>query len=158
MRRLRSPRVRTRPKPPKRPSERCRAWSRYARTKDNYPRETRFSSRCLRGLWFTELPSWPQPSVSRLTPGLGFLSLPTSSLTNRYRLLRRLSQSEARTRNREIWVNLQHVPRVFTPVLAKHSKSFSLIDCISVGVGRMQRNFDPMRKQVEVWQRFELTD
>ena len=25
----------------------------------------------------------------------------------------------------------------FTPVLAKHSKSFSLIDCISVGVDRM---------------------
>ena len=35
----------------------------------------------------------------------------------------------------------------FTPVLAKHSKSFSLIDCISVGVDRMQRNFEPMRKQ-----------
>ncbi len=47
---------------------------------------------------------------------------------------------------------------VFTPVLAKHSKSFSLIDCISVGVDRMQRNFEPMRKQVETWQRTELTD
>jgi hypothetical protein len=35
---------------------------------------------------------------------------------------------------------------VFTPVLAKHSKSFSLIDCISVGVDRMQQNFEPMRK------------
>jgi hypothetical protein len=46
----------------------------------------------------------------------------------------------------------------FTPVLAKHSKSFSLIDCISVGVDRMQRNFEPMRKQVEAWQRCELTD
>lgn len=46
----------------------------------------------------------------------------------------------------------------FTPVLAKHSKSFSLIDCVSVGVDRMQRNFEPMRKQVEAWQRFELTD
>jgi hypothetical protein len=45
-----------------------------------------------------------------------------------------------------------------TPVLAKHSKSFSLIDCISVGVDRMQRNFEPMRKQVETWQRSELTD
>jgi hypothetical protein len=43
-------------------------------------------------------------------------------------------------------------------VLAKHSKSFSLIDCISVGVDRMQRNFEPMQKQVEAWQRFELTD
>ena len=47
---------------------------------------------------------------------------------------------------------------VFTPVLAKHSKSFSLIDCISVGVDRMQRNFEPMRKQVESWQKSELTD
>jgi hypothetical protein len=46
----------------------------------------------------------------------------------------------------------------FTPVLAKHSKSFSLIDCISVGVDRMQRNFEPMSKQVEAWQRKELTD
>jgi hypothetical protein len=31
---------------------------------------------------------------------------------------------------------------VFTPVLAKHSKDFSLLDCISVGVDRMQRNFE----------------
>jgi hypothetical protein len=46
----------------------------------------------------------------------------------------------------------------FTPVLAKHSKSFSLIDCIAVGVDRMQRNFEPMRKQVEAWQRSEVTD
>jgi hypothetical protein len=47
------------------------------------------------------------------------------------------------------------VPGAFTPVLAKHSKSFSLIDCISVGVDRMQRNFEPMRKQVSVNQ-FDL--
>ena len=46
----------------------------------------------------------------------------------------------------------------FTPVLAKHSKSFSLVDAISVGVDRMQRNFEPMRKQVEVWRQAELTD
>ena len=50
------------------------------------------------------------------------------------------------------------VTGVFTAVLAKHSKSFSLIDCISVGVDRMQRNFEPMRQQVETWQRSELTD
>jgi hypothetical protein len=50
------------------------------------------------------------------------------------------------------------VPGVFTPVLAKHSKSFSLIDCVSGGVDRMQRTFEPMRKQVESWQRSELTD
>jgi hypothetical protein len=47
---------------------------------------------------------------------------------------------------------------VFKPILAKHSKSFSLIDCIAVGVDRMQRNFEPMRKQVEAWQKSELMD
>jgi hypothetical protein len=41
---------------------------------------------------------------------------------------------------------------------ARHSMSFSLIDCILKGVDRMQRNFGPMRKQVEAWQRSELTD
>ena len=43
-------------------------------------------------------------------------------------------------------------------MLAKHSNPFPLIDCIAVGVDRMQRNFEPMRKQVEAWQRSELTD
>jgi hypothetical protein len=47
---------------------------------------------------------------------------------------------------------------VFTTALAKHSKSFSLIGWISVGVDRMQRNFEPMRKQVGAWLRSELTD
>jgi len=38
-----------------------------------------------------------------------------------------------------------------TPVLAKYSKSFSLIDRISLDIDRMQRNFEPMHKQVEAW-------
>jgi hypothetical protein len=42
-------------------------------------------------------------------------------------------------------------------VLAKHSKSFSLIPCTSVGVDRIQRNFEPMRKAGD-WRRSELTD
>jgi hypothetical protein len=37
----------------------------------------------------------------------------------------------------------------FTPVLAKHTKHLSLVDILSVGVDRMQRNFEPMRRQVE---------
>ncbi len=45
----------------------------------------------------------------------------------------------------------------FTPVLAKHSKSLNLVDSISVGVDRMQRNFAPMQKQVESWQSMELS-
>src|SRR5579863_8111347 len=46
----------------------------------------------------------------------------------------------------------------FTPVLAKHSKHFNLIDAIDVGLGRMQRNFAPMQKQVEGWRGHQLTD
>src|SRR3990172_3524663 len=34
----------------------------------------------------------------------------------------------------------------FTPVLAKHTKRLSLIDALSIGVDRMQRNF-PMRRR-----------
>jgi len=40
---------------------------------------------------------------------------------------------------------------VFTPVLAKHSKSFNLIDTLAVGVDRIQQNFEPMQRQVEHW-------
>jgi hypothetical protein len=39
----------------------------------------------------------------------------------------------------------------FSPVLAKHSKRFSLEDALSIGVDRMQRNFEPLRRQVESW-------
>jgi hypothetical protein len=46
---------------------------------------------------------------------------------------------------------------VFQPLLAKHSKSFSLVDAISIGVDRMQRNFEPMWQQVETWRQTELT-
>jgi hypothetical protein len=50
------------------------------------------------------------------------------------------------------------VPSVFTPVLAKHTKHLSLVDILSVGVDRMQRNFEPMRKQVEAWRARQLFD
>src|SRR6202158_5448744 len=39
----------------------------------------------------------------------------------------------------------------YTPVLAKHSKRFSLEDALSIGVDRMQRNFEPLKRQVEGW-------
>ena len=38
----------------------------------------------------------------------------------------------------------------FTPVLAKHSKNFSLVDSVSVGVDRMQRNFEPLSRHIEL--------
>src|SRR5258708_2965303 len=46
----------------------------------------------------------------------------------------------------------------FTPVLPKHSKHMSLVDILSVGVDRMQRNFEPMKKQVEAWKGTRLPD
>ena len=46
----------------------------------------------------------------------------------------------------------------FTPVLAKHSKNFSLQDSLSIGVDRMQRNFEPMRSQVECWRSQQLAE
>ena len=46
----------------------------------------------------------------------------------------------------------------FTPVLAKHTKHFNLVDSVSIGVDRMQRNFDPMQRQVAVWRRNQIDD
>jgi len=46
----------------------------------------------------------------------------------------------------------------FTPVLAKHTKSFNLVDTLSVGVDLIQRNFDPMQRQVERWRQAQITD
>ena len=45
----------------------------------------------------------------------------------------------------------------FSPVLAKHSKHLSLEDTISIGVDRMQRNFEPMRQQVESWRAKQMS-
>jgi hypothetical protein len=47
---------------------------------------------------------------------------------------------------------------VFTPVLAKHTKSFNLVDTLSVGVDRIQRNFEPLQRQVETWRKTQITD
>jgi len=47
---------------------------------------------------------------------------------------------------------------LFTPVLAKHSKSFNLIDTLAVGVDRIQRNFEPMQRQVEYWRSEQIGD
>ena len=53
----------------------------------------------------------------------------------------------------------QHCPRrVYSGLGQALEVVLALIDCISVGADRMQRNFEPMRKQVETWQRSELTD
>jgi hypothetical protein len=46
----------------------------------------------------------------------------------------------------------------FHPVLAKHSKNFSLLNALSIGIDQMQRNFEPMKKQIEAWRGSQLTD
>lgn len=46
----------------------------------------------------------------------------------------------------------------FTPLLAKHSRSFSLLDSLAIGVDRMQRNFGPMTQQIELWRKQQLAD
>jgi hypothetical protein len=46
----------------------------------------------------------------------------------------------------------------FTPVLAKHTKRLSLVDVLSIGVDRIQRNFEPMKKQVEAWKVTRIPD
>lgn len=46
----------------------------------------------------------------------------------------------------------------YEPVLAKHTKNFSLVDAISIGIDRMQRNFAPMTQQVELWRGSQITD
>ncbi|MGH9685493.1 MAG: DUF932 domain-containing protein [Candidatus Acidiferrales bacterium] len=46
----------------------------------------------------------------------------------------------------------------FTPVLAKHSKHFSLVDVLSIGIDRIQRNFEPMKKQIEAWKGTRISD
>jgi hypothetical protein len=50
------------------------------------------------------------------------------------------------------------VPGVFRPVLAKHTKSFNLVDTLSVGVDRIQRNFEPMQRQVESLRQTQISD
>ncbi len=50
------------------------------------------------------------------------------------------------------------VLRVFTPVLAKHTKHLSLVDVFSIGVDRIQRKFEPMKKQVEAWKATRIPD
>jgi hypothetical protein len=50
------------------------------------------------------------------------------------------------------------VPVLLTPVLAKHTKSFNLIDTLSVGVDRIQRTLEPLQRQVETGRQAQITD
>lgn len=46
----------------------------------------------------------------------------------------------------------------FTPVQHKHTSGLELADVISVGVDQIQRNFDPLKRQILDWQERQITD
>jgi hypothetical protein len=46
----------------------------------------------------------------------------------------------------------------FTPVMHKHTCRLDLIDVISIGVDKIQRNFEPLKNQIAVWQERRLED
>lgn len=46
----------------------------------------------------------------------------------------------------------------FTPVLYKHTRRLDLVEVISIGVDRLQRNFAPLREQINGWQERQLLD
>jgi len=46
----------------------------------------------------------------------------------------------------------------FTPLLHKHTRRLDLIDLISIGVDKIQRNFEPLQQQISDWQEQELSD
>lgn len=46
----------------------------------------------------------------------------------------------------------------FTPLLARHSAQFHLIDQVSIAIDRIQRGYEPLTKQIETWQNRVISD
>jgi hypothetical protein len=46
----------------------------------------------------------------------------------------------------------------FFAIQAKHSKNLIPVDAISLGIDRIQRNFDPLTRQVDAWKAKQLSD
>jgi hypothetical protein len=46
----------------------------------------------------------------------------------------------------------------YSPVLAKHTKNFSILNAMSVGVDDMMRTFKPMVEAVDRWRDSQITD
>lgn len=46
----------------------------------------------------------------------------------------------------------------FTPVTRKHTANFEPVEVIDAAVGRMQRHFEPMKRQIEVWRNHSVSD
>jgi len=46
----------------------------------------------------------------------------------------------------------------FSPVTRKHTKNFDYVEVVGGAVDKMQRHFQPMRRQIDAWRGFELPD
>lgn len=46
----------------------------------------------------------------------------------------------------------------FVAVSKKHSKNIDVSEVIATGVDRAQRHFEPMKKQIDAWRHYSLTD
>lgn len=46
----------------------------------------------------------------------------------------------------------------FTPIFHKHTRKLELIDVVTLGVDKMQRGFEPLRRQITGWQDHSLSD
>src|SRR6478752_5864751 len=62
---------------------------------------------------------------------------------------------EVRTFRRRPWKH--RLRRVYAGAGQTH-QSFNLIDTLAVGVDRIQRNFEPLERQVETWRTMQITD
>ncbi len=46
----------------------------------------------------------------------------------------------------------------YHPLIARHSNQFNLIDQVSIGVDKIQRNFEPLNKQIDMWSAKAISD
>ncbi len=59
-----------------------------------------------------------------------------------------------------VWVcdNLMFAGDFQAVIARKHTTKFDLADTLSIAVDRVQRGFEPMRRQIDVWKSFDLQD
>jgi hypothetical protein len=88
----------------------------------------------------------PQPGLLQLFTKLHYSSVPGYWLPG-------VGSSETKVHEPELETLSLACSRRSWP---KHTKSFNLIDTLSVGVDRIQRNFEPLQRQVELWRKTQI--
>jgi hypothetical protein len=46
----------------------------------------------------------------------------------------------------------------FTPITRKHSKNLDVAEVVDFAITRMQRHFEPMKRQIDAWKGYDLPD